>query len=518
MIAAASWLWWQARGHDSYVSNYRVAAAEVRNINRLAEDWQAATVRVWANAAADTAQLATLGQRISQYEESLARAVVGLPHLPPRLANDLSAYSNAIEARTERVERFKSSLDAIRDSVRRLPARVADVVDAVDRTGEPTDIADHIASLAARIPNYVANPDELANASLTLALESLADGARQYAPALGGAVTAFVDEAHVLLARLGPTNALFQAATAADIDVFADDLASTLDDALADVARRGTRDQVLAMALAGTTPLLWLTGAMKRSARRVEKRDASAATNGEAVDDAADADGSPPVEFAGADTLQPLASDVRIEHSLLRTRLLVDLIADELAGIAEEADDGGESTKAQRRTTREQLAGLANGLADRRWDQNTRYATVDVNQCVKGAVAAGTRCGFVTVATRFAELPAAFAAEAELEVMFANLVENAVQAARRDHGDEGRITVATSVEDGKAVVTIADNGPGVASQSQGDLFQPFRRMRHDHLGIGLASAAKLADRNGATISLHSTEEGTAARIVLPGHA
>ena len=277
------------------------------------------------------------------------------------------------------------------------------------------------------------------------------------------------------------------------------------------------------MALAGATPLLWLTGAVKRSPRRVEKRNARAATNGEVVADVhaatADAGASEPAELASADTRQPLASDVRIEHSLLRTRLLVDLIADELAGIAEGPDNGGEGAKAQRRTTREQLAGLANGLAGRRWGQNRRYATVDVNQCVKDAVAAGTRCGFVTVATRFAELPpATFAAEAELEVMFANLVENAVQAARRDHGDEGRITVATSVEDGKAVVTIADNGPGVAPQSQDDLFQPFRRMRQDHLGIGLASAAKLAERNGATISLHSAEDGTVARVVLPGHA
>ena len=298
--------------------------------------------------------------------------------------------------------------------------------------------------------------------------------------------------------------------------MFADDLASTLDDALADVARCGTRDQMLAMALAGTTPLLWLTGAVKRSARRVEKRDA--ATNGEvAADvpiDAADAAGSPPADLAAADALQPLASDLRIEHALLRTRLLLDLIADELASVADRQD----GATAQQRTTLEQLAGLANGLADRRWDQNTRYAAVNINQCVNDAVAAGTRCGFVAVATRFAELPPTFAAEAELAVMFANLVENAVQAARRDHGDEGRITVATSVENGKAVVTIADNGPGVAPQSQDDLFQPFRRMRQDHLGIGLASAAKLAERNGATISLHSTDDGTVARVVLPCHA
>ena len=547
MIAGAGWLFWQGRSQDRQVSSYRIAAAEVRNIGRLVEDWQAETARVWANAVADLAQLDTFAARIAQYEENLANAVLGLPSLPPKLANDLSAYSNAIDARTARVERFKSSLEATRTSVQRLPALVAEVEDTAGRSGQQTGIAEQVASLAAQLATYAESPDEPTKASLTLALEKLAAAAEWYAPELASAVTAFAADAGRILALHTPTDALFTAATSGEIDVFADDLASTLENAWADVASRGTRNQVLALGLGGAAPLVWLAVAMQRGAggaafagalpvrarrggyrplrlplarlgRRTsptpsiaESADATSKPN-DAVADSRPSTESTDVADVGlvATSLdRPPESDVRTEHSLLRARLLVDLVSQELASIAQDMD--GEAAASAR------LAELAKGLAAKRWDQNTRYGTVDVNQCVHEAIAAGTRCGFVKVVTQFAARPTTFAAEAEVVVMLANLVDNAVRAARCKHGDGGRIEVATAVDGGKTTITIADNGGGLPRELREQPFLPFHNPDGERLGVGLATAQALAKRNDATISLHSTDDGTVARVVLPCH-
>lgn len=541
MIAGAAWLFWQGRSHDRQVSSYRIAAAEVRNIGRLVEDWQAETARVWANAVADLAELDTFAARIAQYEENLANAVLGLPSLPPKLANDLSAYSNAIDARTARVERFKSSLEATRTSVQRLPALVAEVEDAADRSGQETGIADQVAGLAAQLATYAESPDEPTKASLMLALEKLAAGAEWYAPALANAVTAFAADAGRILALHTPTDALFTAATSGEIDVFADDLASTLENAWADVASRGTRNQVLALGLGGAAPLVWLAVAMQRGAggaafagalpirarrggyrplhlplARLGRRTGAVRVN-------ADAEGNTSTAKRAGATSQPndavadsrpstestadFDSDVRTERSLLRTRLLMDLVAQELVSIAQDMD-GAAAASAR-------LAELAKGLAAKRWVQNMRYGTLDVNRCVHEAIAAGTRCGFVSVVTQFAARPTTFAAEAEVVVMLANLVDNAVRAACHKHGDGGRIEVVTTVDGGKATVTIADNGGGLPAKLRDQPFQPFRNPGEERLGTGLATAQALAKRNDATISLHSTDDGTVARVVLP---
>lgn len=535
MIAGAAWLFWQGRSQDRQVSSYRIAAAEVRNIGRLVEDWQAETARVWANAVADLAELDTFATRIAQYEENLANAVLGLPSLPPKLANDLSAYSNAIDARTERVERFKSSLEATRTAVQRLPALVAEVEDAADRSGQETGIADQVASLAAQLATYAERPDEPTKASLMLALEKLAVAAEWYAPALANAVTAFAADASRILALHTPTDALFTAATSGEIDVFADDLASTLENAWADVASRGTRHQVLALGLGGAAPLVWLAVAMQRGAggaafagalpvrarrggyRPLRLPFARLGGRTVAVRANADAEGKTSTAKRAGATSQPNdavadrppESDVRTEHSLLRTRVLMDLVAQELAFIAQDMD-GAAAASAR-------LAELAKGLAAKRWDQNTRYGTVDVNQCVNEAIAAGTRCGFVTVVTQYAATPTTFAAEAEVVVMLANLVDNAVRAARRQHGDEGRIEVATAADGGKTTITIADNGGGLPRELREQPFRPFHNPDGERLGVGLATAQALAKRNDATISLHSTDDGTVARVVLPCH-
>ena len=453
MAAAAGWLWWQARSHDRILLNYRAAAAEIENIGRVAADWRQEASRVWADALADASALDSFATEIAQHRAILAHALLGLPRMSARLANDLSAYGNAIDAHIERVARFQSYLAAIRVAARRLP--------------EDTE--------------------------------------------------------------------LLAAATSADLDPFAAALGATLESAAGATARVAARDQRTALALAGGMSLPWLAFAVARGKgtlasfarqrprtsprasrvlvrRRGTTRSRPVAANGQAA---------PATPRDGAEALPP-TGDTRAAYALLRARALADFLAVELADIAKGIDDAAPSSA--------RLAELGHGLAataTAHLGSNTRYEVLDVNECVNEAIAAGSRSGFVTVTRQLGVVPPVFASKAEIVVLLANVVENAVQAARRNHGDEGAITVATAEKRGKATITVADNGAGLPDEpaERELLFKPFRTLRDGHLGIGLATARKLAENNGGAVALASADRdggateastrGTVARITLP---
>jgi two-component system, OmpR family, sensor kinase len=81
---------------------------------------------------------------------------------------------------------------------------------------------------------------------------------------------------------------------------------------------------------------------------------------------------------------------------------------------------------------------------------------------------------------------------AALERALANLVENA-----RLHG-RGRITVETGVRDGSALLTVADEGPGLGITDARRAFERFWRGRSNEpgSGLGLAIVRATAERHG----------------------
>ena len=97
-------------------------------------------------------------------------------------------------------------------------------------------------------------------------------------------------------------------------------------------------------------------------------------------------------------------------------------------------------------------------------------------------------------------------------------IDNAVK-----HSPPGAtIGLSTGVEDGRAVLRIADSGPGIAREDQPYLFQRFFRGRAEQdlmnpgFGIGLAIAKSIVERHGGQIALRNRSEGGALfEIALP---
>jgi two-component system OmpR family sensor kinase len=102
-----------------------------------------------------------------------------------------------------------------------------------------------------------------------------------------------------------------------------------------------------------------------------------------------------------------------------------------------------------------------------------------------------------------------------LKRLFANLINNAVS-----YGE--RAAVRLRVEDGRAVVDIADNGPGLDAQDLERAFEPFYRAESSRnratggMGLGLAIVRAAAQAHGGTVELlNRPEGGLCARVTLP---
>jgi signal transduction histidine kinase len=99
-----------------------------------------------------------------------------------------------------------------------------------------------------------------------------------------------------------------------------------------------------------------------------------------------------------------------------------------------------------------------------------------------------------------------------LEEMLGNLLDNACQWAR------SRVTIHSEASESSIVVTIDDDGPGIAPELRERVLQ--RGVRADEAaqgsGLGLAIVGDFAELYGGTITLGTSPgNGTRARLELP---
>ena len=105
-----------------------------------------------------------------------------------------------------------------------------------------------------------------------------------------------------------------------------------------------------------------------------------------------------------------------------------------------------------------------------------------------------------------------------LRRMLVNLIDNAVRYAR------GRVTVAAAVADGSVLVTVTDDGPGIAACDQERAFERFTtldgaRARRDGdtsgAGLGLAIVRATAHAHGGAAWLEDAGPGLRVVVRLP---
>lgn len=97
-----------------------------------------------------------------------------------------------------------------------------------------------------------------------------------------------------------------------------------------------------------------------------------------------------------------------------------------------------------------------------------------------------------------------------------NLVQNALDAVKEV--SSGAVTLTTDADGHWVSFTVADNGPGVAPEIVGRLFEPYATTKSSGTGLGLAIAQRIAyEHNGelSYIGASANGKGAVFRLVLP---
>jgi signal transduction histidine kinase len=112
-----------------------------------------------------------------------------------------------------------------------------------------------------------------------------------------------------------------------------------------------------------------------------------------------------------------------------------------------------------------------------------------------------------------AELPKVRGFAAELNQVWGNLIDNALDAVARG----GRVEVLAARDNQWAVVRIVDDGPGIPDGVRGRIFDPFftTKPQGQGIGLGLDIARRLVKHNDGAIEFESRPGRTEFRVRLP---
>jgi nitrogen fixation/metabolism regulation signal transduction histidine kinase len=95
-----------------------------------------------------------------------------------------------------------------------------------------------------------------------------------------------------------------------------------------------------------------------------------------------------------------------------------------------------------------------------------------------------------------------------LDQALINLVRNAIEAL--PDVPAGHITLsARRHPDGRVVIAVADNGPGIATDQRDKIFVPFFTTKRQGSGVGLTLVRQIATAHGATVDVSQTPGGGA---------
>jgi signal transduction histidine kinase len=134
----------------------------------------------------------------------------------------------------------------------------------------------------------------------------------------------------------------------------------------------------------------------------------------------------------------------------------------------------------------------------------------EIDRAVEHAVPAAAKYPVVVKKECAPDLPVLMMQRGHLSEILVNLIQNAREAAV----GKGHIDIAAHVADDESVViTIADNGPGIAKTKLDKIFQPYFTTKEKGTGLGLPIVKHNAELYGGTVQVES-ELGKGTRFTL----
>lgn len=148
-----------------------------------------------------------------------------------------------------------------------------------------------------------------------------------------------------------------------------------------------------------------------------------------------------------------------------------------------------------------------------------RLETVDIADVVVealGILDGELRGAAILVDNRVAAgLPPVTGDRLRLRQLFLNLVTNAVQALSGVLDRPRRLTISAEARDGRLVVGVCDNGPGLDPAVASRIFEAGISGRPDGLGLGLFLCRTIVQDHGGEIGVAAQSRETLFHVALP---
>jgi PAS domain S-box-containing protein len=142
----------------------------------------------------------------------------------------------------------------------------------------------------------------------------------------------------------------------------------------------------------------------------------------------------------------------------------------------------------------------------------TMTASGDLNTPVDNAVklsAVSLRKAHVQVEVDMEEESPILPIDAQgIEQVVLNLVNNASEALQTAHVDKV-VRVQTRLQDGEALIRVADSGPGIPPEIRNRIFEPFYTTKSYGSGIGLGLCRRIVEDHGGRIDVSESALGGA---------
>ncbi len=137
----------------------------------------------------------------------------------------------------------------------------------------------------------------------------------------------------------------------------------------------------------------------------------------------------------------------------------------------------------------------------------------NLNEVVRTALAEVALPEQVKVETQFAaDLPQIMLDTQQLNQVFQNLIDNAVQAMPQG----GRLAVRTWQEEGCVAASVSDTGEGIPSKNREQIFERLFTTKVQGIGLGLSICRRVVEAHNGTIEVESQmEKGSTFTVRLP---
>jgi len=160
------------------------------------------------------------------------------------------------------------------------------------------------------------------------------------------------------------------------------------------------------------------------------------------------------------------------------------------------------------------LKGMVNDFTQYAHASRMNARAFSINDLVREVLVLYEAMG-VAIDARLAEdLPQIYADPAMLRQVLHNLFQNALDALAGV--DNPRILVATTMGTGGILLSVRDNGTGIAEGVMGRIFEPYVTTKPKGTGLGLAIVKKIVDEHHGRILVENVKpHGANVSIVLP---